>query len=490
MARDIVSWPALYKARRFPIFVVLLLSFGSLHITLATADSIVVENECTLADAIESANQDRAIGGCAAASGADIIELTSDIKLVAELPAITSPIAIMGGGFAISGDLRFRIFFVSKDGDLIIDSLRLHKGAAQADTRTCIDWQEGIWTAGGAICNLGKLGISESHFRGNVAEFGGAIASVGTVTIVDSDFSGNSANGGGAIISWGDSVLTVTGSDFDGNAAKTTGALLDSQSSEDDDSSEDSDVRIAVDPVYYDGYGGAIANSLGGEVTITETTFHNNVADLGAGAILDHGTTEIIDCQFTSNSTSYGGGGAIESRMGTVTVTGSVFSGNSAYLGGAVYSWGTLTIDDSRYSENSAVRGGAIHTSSYTILTITGSKFGENAASDSGGVIFNWVGGLLTATDSVFSGNSANFRGGAIFGYGTLQVSGSLFRRNSAGDLGGAIINEGTLTVTDSEFSENSASSGGGIYNPPDGVLRQVGNNFSDNRGGDCEGCD
>ncbi|MCY4466930.1 MAG: hypothetical protein OXE46_15475 [Chloroflexi bacterium] len=493
MRNDKLQLPATFGARRIRAFAMLLLIVGSLPVSLVNAADISTEDNCTLAQAIESANQDRAIGGCVAGSGADHIELTADIMLTAELPAINSPIAIMGGGFAISGDKRFRIFFVAEDGELTIDNLTLRDGQATADARMCIDWGEDQWTTGGAICNLGALSISESQFSGNGAEFGGAIASIDTLTISGGDFNGNAAYGGGAIFDWADGELTVMASNFTDNTARIPLALLEKILADMEDSAEESDVRIAVDPVFFVGHGGAIASSLGGAVTITETTFRSNLSDFGGGALLDHSTTEIIDCQFINNSSSNGSGGAIESRMGAVSVTGSDFSGNSAQLGGAVQSWGNFVVVDSLYNNNTAVRGGAINTVG-GMLSVTGSVFSDNSATQSGGAIFNfnWAGGLFSATDSVFSGNSASQSGGAIFGSGTVQISGSQFRRNAVGDLGGAIINEGTLTVTDSEFSENSAGigGGGGIYNPPDNELSQDGNIYSDNRGGDCEGCD
>ena len=476
---------------RFRAFAVLALILAGWQVSLVSAASITVEGSCTLEHAIESANQDRASGGCAAGSGADSIELTADITLAGELPAIRSSVTINGGGYAISGDQRFRIFYVAEDGDLTIDSLTLRGGQATADARMCINWEEGEWAAGGAICNLGALSIAESQFSENDTEFGGAIASVGALTISGSDFSGNSANGGGAIFNWVDGELTVMESNFEGNAASTTFALLERDSSEEDDSSEDSNVRIALDPLYYDGYGGAIASSLGGVVTITETTFHSNAADLGGGGLLDHGTTEIIDSQFSNNSATFGSGGAIESRMGAVSVTGSDFSGNSAHLGGAVQVWDVFELEESQFHENTAVRGGAIQTAG-GMLSVTGSVFSGNSASDSGGAIFtfNWAGGLVSAADSVFSGNSAKIRGGAIFGSGTIEISGSEFRGNFAGDLGGAIINGGRLTVTDSVFSGNSATEGAGIYNDRDNVVEQDGNSYSGNFGGDCVGCE
>ena len=432
-----------------------------------------------------------AVGGCPAGSGADTIALTSDVLLLAELPEIRSPITIMGGGVVISGEDFYRIFFVAEDGDLSIDSLTLRNGAAQAEARTCIEWEEGEWTAGGAICNLGALSVSESQFSRNEAEFGGAIASIGTVTISESEFNGNAANGGGAIFNWDGGALTIMASEFADNTATINMALLETILAEMQDSDDDSDLRIAVDPIFFVGHGGAIASSLGGEITITDSTFRGNSGDLGGGALLDHGAVEITDSRFINNAAPNGGGGAIESGMSAITVTGSEFSGNTAGLGGAVNAWGTFTVSESNFKDNSAGRGGATYTPGGTV-SVTDGAFSGNSASDSGGAIFafSWAGGFVSATDSVFSDNSAEVRGGAIFASGAFEISDSVFSGNKAGDLGGAIINGGMLTVSDSEFRGNRATEGGGIFNDRENIVEQDGNSYSGNVGGDCVGCD
>ena len=487
MRNDKRQLPAIFGARLFGVFTLLLLIVGSLHVSLVDAADITAGGDCTLADAIDSANQDRAGGGCEAGSGADTIALTSDVLLLAELPEIRSPITIMGGGFVISGEGFFRIFFVAEDGDLSIDSLTLRDGAAQVDARTCIEWEEGEWTAAGAICNLGALSVSESQFNGNEAEFGGAIASVGTVTISDSDVSDNTAYSGGAVFNWGEGSLMISGSVINDNSASIDIELAQ----EFLDTYEDDDREFGAAPIIYNGNGGAIANSLQGEVTIIDSRFNNNEGGLAAGAITSHGDLEIINSEFAGN-TAYGSAGAIESYMGALTLKGSVFRGNSAGRGGAVVSWGVFEIVASHFSENSAGRGGAIHINDHTDLSISGGVFSDNTARDSGGAIFMFGKGALAVADSQFSGNSASIRGGAIFSYGTTSVTASQFRRNRAGDLGGAFMNGGVLTVTSSEFNGNIATEGGGIYNEWDweGIVQQDGNAYSDNRGGDCTGCD
>ena len=64
------------RTTRITLAVLLVLSHP-----LWAATIIVDETSCTLGDAITAANTDAAVGGCTAGSGADTIELTTDVTL-------------------------------------------------------------------------------------------------------------------------------------------------------------------------------------------------------------------------------------------------------------------------------------------------------------------------------------------------------------------------------------------------------------------------
>ena len=182
-------------------------------------------------------------------------------------------------------------------------------------------------------------------------------------------------------------------------------------------------------------------------------------------------------------------GGGID-NAGTLTVSGSTLSGNSAAGsgnvsgdGGAIYNAGTLTVSGSTLSGNSATGspsfgptgiGGGIYNAG--TLTVSGSILSGNSAggsdissgAGSGGAIAN--AGTLTVSGSTLSGNQARGggSGGGISNAGPLTITASTFSGNSASD-GGAIssapyVNVGTMLVSDSTFSSNSATSGGAIY--------------------------
>jgi len=180
-------------------------------------------------------------------------------------------------------------------------------------------------------------------------------------------------------------------------------------------------------------------------------------------------------------------GGAIVNWEGTVTISGSSFSGNSAEWGGAIFNEGELNISDSSFSRNSAEDGGAI--SNWEELSVTNSTFQNNLAED-GGAIYN--GEELNISDSTFKHNSAEWGGAIDNGIGELSISGSSFSNNLAeagqpnGDgeiVGGAIANFGELSISGSSFSDNSADDGfgGTIYNWVDGELSISDSGFSGN---------
>ena len=154
-----------------------------------------------------------------------------------------------------------------------------------------------------------------------------------------------------------------------------------------------------------------------------------------------------------NSGSSFGGG---FENGGTLTLTNSTVSGNSASYVGGIYNTGTLTLSNSTVSGNSA---------SYDV-----------------GGIYN--AGTLTLSNSTVSGNSTSFAGG-IYNYGTLTLSNSTVSSNSASGAAGGIYNYGTLTLGNSTVSGNSATyDGGGIYNQ--GTLTAKNSIVANNSGGDC----
>jgi predicted outer membrane repeat protein len=189
--------------------------------------------------------------------------------------------------------------------------------------------------------------------------------------------------------------------------------------------------------------GGAAIRSYGTNLTLSQMVFQNNATSSGGGALYFLSNTEatpavyntlsISDSTFSGNTTAPTGsrdGGALYIASGDVTITRSVFSGNTCGNdGGAVYqSDGALTVTDSVFTNNVAEYGGAIARFAGGDITpsttLTGSTFSGNRATydatqDQGGGALFFYNQAVTIENSTFSGNtSAGSAGSAMQFYG------------------------------------------------------------------------
>ena len=129
--------------------------------------------------------------------------------------------------------------------------------------------------------------------------------------------------------------------------------------------------------------GGGIYN--GGSLTITNTTFTNNMATLHGGGIFNDGTLTVTNSLFLNNNATAAAGGIVNNGSGTIIVKNSTFIGNTAASAGAIYQndSGTLFITNSTFADNTAVNyGGSIYTTGETI--VTNSTFSSNGSGISG----------------------------------------------------------------------------------------------------------
>ncbi len=283
-------------------------SLASVATTISLPCVIIVDDDCSLANAVRSANglaqveesndrdgNDDCEAGAAAddsatppETGADTILLKRNTRLTAPLPSITTPIRIEGDNHSISGDAAHRVMMVV-GGQLSVNEVTITNGLAS--------------TVGGAIyVNSGSLSLSDSTIKNSKAnDIGGAIYAIDSnVQIADSEFSGNmtvKSHGGSVyfISSTGLNSLDIVGSTF-----------KDNMSTED---------------------GGALKTA-GGIVTIRKTTFANNRADEGGAIESSETTLNIINSTFSGNSAREGGG--LSSFSSFVTLTHTTWAYNSA----------------------------------------------------------------------------------------------------------------------------------------------------------------
>ncbi len=190
------------------------------------------------------------------------------------------------------------------------------------------------------------------------------------------------------------------------------------------------------------------ANSGDSTVSVSGLTLSNGYGGDG-GAITSYVDLTLDNCILTGNSVS-DDGGALMDQGPSLHVTNSIITGNSSLDSGAIYNYGSvMTIDDSTISNNTALDAGAIQNSG--ALTITNSVFSGNSSTlDDGGGIDNF-GGSLNIDSSFFLGNSTAARGGAISTGGLpTNISNTVISRNSAPpNQGSGIFNlNSDLTLT------------------------------------------
>ena len=97
--------------------------------------------------------------------------------------------------------------------------------------------------------------------------------------------------------------------------------------------------------------------------TVKNCNFINNTASEWGGAIrMSSGNVE--NCNFTNNKANgnKGQGGAINSASGELTISNSKFTDNAASLyGGAIYFNNTGTVENCNFTSNTAEYGGAVY---------------------------------------------------------------------------------------------------------------------------------
>lgn len=263
-----------------------------------------------------------------------------------------------------------------------------------------------------------------------------------------------------------------------------------------------------------------------------------NAYDFGGGGIYAiGGTVNVTDSAFTDNNANNAAGGAIHILRSNLSIQNSTFTGNSAIgsipansVGGAIYmdglreTGGSFTISGSRFEDNTAYNsGGAIHVnlyenaspftvdqSSFINNRVTGGTRGQGGAIGGGGTDIGGATGnpSITITNSLFSGNSARSTGSPGDGSGgalsfpqkaVIMIANSTFTGNIAYGTsynanGGAIYITGNTTVfqiINSTIADNHAGwVGGGVVNSalpstttPGGIIRNTifSNNTADN---------
>lgn len=320
---------------------------------------------------------------------------------------------------------------------------------------------------GGGIHDTGTYGnssinISDSVISGNKSDVNGGAASISNsiISAVRSIISDNNANNGGGIYGSGISDINIIDSSVTSNSASQYGGAIYTYNSKID------------------------GNGLSGPPSFMT----------GKCSILVEG------CLFAQNNAQYGGGIGLfnEAKQGAginfehwVTVKSSqnsksVFSGNSAVNGGAIYGYNIATNSSNRFTN--------------FYINIEDSEIIENTATDKGGGIYMYsdgdgrnanvyfnkpnCSGNLTLNNGVISNNTA-VTGGGVYSMGiasgvpalcVISVNNGEIKDNEAtGGNGGGICSDNytEIYIQEGEVSHNKADigNGGGIFSKTYGLI-------------------
>jgi CSLREA domain-containing protein len=363
----------------------------------------------------------------------------------------------------------------------------------------------------------GTVALSGVTIRNGSGIDGGGIVNFGTLTVNNSVVTGNtSSNRGGGVFNATGASLTVTNSTISSNVSNGAGGGIVNQ-----DGATASVTNTLLSGNVANGHGGAIQN--GGTLTLTGSTASGNTAsNRGGGGIHAHAdrfngnpasTTTITDSTITGNNAGSGSGGGVAGQ-GAFIINGSAISNNTGGLRGGGLKVGSgfsclncptnppingsLSLTSSTVSGNSAATGGGIFLADGTTGTITNSTVSSNASTDSsndrGGAGLK-IGGSLTLNSTTIKDNSSSGSGGGLFvghrgsvtltagavagnsatsGYsggggilvrdgGSLTINGASVTGNSASGHAGGIHVGGTLKMDGSQVSGNTAPAGGGL---------------------------
>ena len=178
-----------------------------------------IDTHAKLVNAINTANGN---------SEADTINITSNITLTADLPAITSVITINGGGFTLDGNDQHRAFNVNvAAANLVLNNWTLTQMRAPSNST---GGAIAIWMAAGVTLNRVTVRDSESWYTADgtttARAAGGVYCQSSSLTIRDSAFFNNVASEGGAISLGFACATLITRSSFYNNRAQEDGGAL------------------------------------------------------------------------------------------------------------------------------------------------------------------------------------------------------------------------------------------------------------------------
>ncbi len=492
------------------------LSASTLQAAVITVNTLAdgsLAGQCTLRDAMQAANGDATVAGCAAGSGPDEIQFAPGLSGIITLTGGYIPnlgdVTISGPGpdeLTISGNDSDRIFAttapLSVDGVTLANGStnQLYGGAAilslggEINLSNCqiIDNYSGTAAYGGAItilagtatidqCQFDNNQTAGGVFRGGASSpaYGGAILAFNSLLLVnDSSFTNNQSGYQGGAIALASAYADILSSTFSGNGALFGGAISATGSSA---------AYLADSSLFLNeaGAGGAIIAGSLSEVTIFQTDIDSNFGEIYGGGVqvgfgnpatplrnnsslestisgapnfslVGPATFYADSSQFSANLTEYYGGGLSAKYDSEVTLTDSLVTGNRAE---PPPPRATATLRGGGGSSYAGFGGGLLARSDSYIIG-QGLILANNEAIYGGGGGAD-QGAALVLYESLIDGNVAEIGGGLQGGFFQQPIiyldSGASIARG-----GGAPYN-GLVGAVASTISNNVAQFGGGL---------------------------
>ena len=315
-------------------------SAGTITVT-TTADENNSDGDCSLREAIRSANADIAIDACDAGNGTDTIILPAGTYTFApSLGAAGENLAQTGDlditeNLTIEGAGRVQTVVDAAGHDRIFDVLTGAVVNITGLTVTGGDPQGGH--GGGIQVNTGRLSLHDVRVTGNTtggtANYNGggvyAAPENESLTITLSRIDNNTAanSGGGVFIEYS-TELSLISSRVDSNTASTGGGIANR------DVAIIRNSEISANTSTSSSGGGAGISGTGDLVLINSTLSKNQAAGSGGGVVIGNGrTARLYNVTITGNVTNTdndftGDGGGIRIASGAVTMKNTLIAGN------------------------------------------------------------------------------------------------------------------------------------------------------------------
>jgi len=210
------------------------------------------------------------------------------------------------------------------------------------------------------------------------------------------------------------------------------------------------------------GPGGAVRCEDSALIVRTTTILASRSSSGGGGLYGLRCAVDISNARFEANEgADYGGGALLSESTGSISDT--IFTGNSADEGGALYLLGgAVDVHVGAFTDNLArARGGALYQASDS--TIDDSRFTQNRAEWTGGAVYLWQ-HAPKFHRVTFALNASAWEGGGMYSHQSeVVIEDSAFVDNTSVDDGGGLrLFETRGRITRTEFSRNRATEGDG----------------------------